>query len=84
MQRVKEASVSVDGELLSSIGTGLLALVGAKEGDSVADADYIASKISGLRIFPDAEGKMNLTCTEAGGATTCGGAESINKVRYCT
>ncbi len=67
LQRVKEASVSVDGELLAGIGTGLLALVGVEEGDSETDADYIANKISGLRIFPDAEGKMNLTCIEAGG-----------------
>ncbi len=67
LQRVKEASVSVGGERFSGIGAGLLALVGVEDGDSEADADYIANRILGLRIFPDAEGKMNLTCTEAGG-----------------
>jgi len=67
LQRVKEASVSVGGERLCSIGKGLLALVGVEDGDSEADSDYIASKISGLRIFLDGDGKMNLTCTEAGG-----------------
>ncbi len=68
LQRVKEASVSVDGEVLASIGTGLLILVGVEEGDTETDADYIANKISGIRIFSDGEGKMNLACLEAGGS----------------
>jgi len=53
LQRVKEASVSVDGEVLASIDTGLLVLVGVEDGDTEADADYIASKVSWLRIFSD-------------------------------
>lgn len=67
LQRVKEASVTVDGEVLSSIGTGLLALVGIEDGDTEADADHIAGKIAGLRIFPDDDGKMNLSCLDLGG-----------------
>lgn len=68
LQRVKEASVSVDGEVLASIDTGLLVLVGVEDGDTEADADYIASKVSWLRIFSDSEGKMSLSCSEIGGA----------------
>ena len=67
LQRVERASVSVDGERLGQIGTGLLALVGVADQDTKADADVLAAKVAGLRIFADREGKTNLSITEAGG-----------------
>ncbi|MBA2692804.1 MAG: D-tyrosyl-tRNA(Tyr) deacylase [Rubrobacter sp.] len=67
LQRVKEASVSVDGELVSGIGAGLLLLVGVTEGDSKAEADWLAEKVAGLRVFNDEAGKMNLGVLETGG-----------------
>ena len=59
VQRVSRASVSVDGELVSSIGSGLLVLLGVGHEDSESDADWLADKVRALRIFPDAEGRMN-------------------------
>ena len=59
MQRVSRASVSVDGRLVSSIGPGLLVLLGVREGDGEADADWLADKIRALRVFPDEQGRMN-------------------------
>lgn len=59
IQRVCSASVTVDGELVSAIGPGLLVLLGVRDGDSDADCDRLADKVAALRIFPDAEGKMN-------------------------
>ncbi|CAN5551957.1 D-tyrosyl-tRNA(Tyr) deacylase [soil metagenome] len=67
LQRVKEASVSVDGELVSEIGAGLLLLVGVAEGDSKTEADWLAEKVAGLRIFNDGDGKMNLGVSDVGG-----------------
>jgi D-tyrosyl-tRNA(Tyr) deacylase len=67
LQRVRRASVTVDDETTGQIGTGLLVLLGVKKGDGEAEADALARKIGGLRIFADAEGKMNLSCAEAGG-----------------
>ncbi|CAN5826529.1 D-aminoacyl-tRNA deacylase [soil metagenome] len=67
LQRVTSASVTVDGELLSEIGPGLLLLVGVGHDDTEADADWLAGKISGLRIFGDTEGRMNLSVRETGG-----------------
>jgi D-tyrosyl-tRNA(Tyr) deacylase len=67
LQRVKQASVSVDGVLISEIGPGLLLLVGVAKGDRGAQAGWLAEKIAGLRVFADAEGKMNLGIREAGG-----------------
>jgi len=67
LQRVKEARVEVEGRTVGAIGRGLLVLLGVARGDTPADADYLAEKILGLRIFPDAEGKMNLSVMEAGG-----------------
>ena len=68
VQRVKRASVSVDGDVVSSIGEGLLVLLGVATGDSEADADFLAEKVANLRIFRDDEGKMNLSVKEACGA----------------
>jgi D-tyrosyl-tRNA(Tyr) deacylase len=67
VQRTKHASVSVGGNLRSSIGTGLLVLVGVEEGDEERDALWLASKIVTLRIFNDANGVMNLSVADAGG-----------------
>jgi len=68
VQRVTDASVSVDGDVVAQIGAGLCALVGVREGDTVSDARYIAEKTAHLRVFPDDEGKMNRSVLEAGGA----------------
>lgn len=67
VQRVSRASVAVDGEKVSEIGAGYLALVGAEEGDSEDDARYLADKLRGLRVFEDADGKMNLSIEDVGG-----------------
>jgi D-tyrosyl-tRNA(Tyr) deacylase len=68
VQRVSRASVKVDGEVVGAIDGGLLVLLGVAQDDAEADAEYLAEKISGLRIFEDAEGKMNRSVSEAGGA----------------
>jgi len=71
LQRVSEASVSVDGRVVSEIGRGLLILVGvavADEGSADDAAERLADKVANLRIFADGAGKMNLAMTEAGGA----------------
>jgi D-tyrosyl-tRNA(Tyr) deacylase len=67
LQRVKNASVSVHGEMISEIGSGFLLLVGIAKGDTEAGADWLAGKVAGLRVFTDDEGKMNLSVCEAGG-----------------
>jgi D-aminoacyl-tRNA deacylase len=59
VQRVSRASVDVDGERLSEIGPGLLVLLGITHADTAADADKLADKVRALRIFPDADGRMN-------------------------
>jgi D-tyrosyl-tRNA(Tyr) deacylase len=59
VQRVSRASVSVEGELVASIGTGLLVLLGIAHADSERDGDWLADKVRNLRIFPDAAGRMN-------------------------
>jgi D-aminoacyl-tRNA deacylase len=68
LQRVKEASVTVEGETISKIGCGLLLLVGVAHGDGETEADWLAEKISGLRIMGDEDGKMNLSVRDVGGA----------------
>ncbi len=68
VQRVSRAAVKVDGELTGEIGKGLLVLLGVAQDDNQADADYLAGKIAGLRIFEDGAGKMNLNVAEIGGA----------------
>lgn len=68
VQRVASASVEVDGNLVSSIEKGLLVLVGVVEGDKSEDAQYLATKILGLRIFCDVNEKMNLNVSQIGGS----------------
>ncbi len=67
IQRVKNASVTVEGQLVSEIGQGLLVLLGVTDTDTEADADYIAEKTVNLRIFTDSEDKMNLSLQDIGG-----------------
>lgn len=61
LQRVREASVTVEGKLCGQIGPGLLVLLGVGKGDTEADVDFMVDKIPGLRIFEDGAGKMNLS-----------------------
>lgn len=68
IQRVKSASVKVEGELVSEIGAGLLVFLGIAHEDTASEIEYIANKIANLRIFEDAEGKMNRSLLEMGGA----------------
>lgn len=68
VQRVSRASVKVGNELAGEIGLGLLVLLGVAGEDTEADADYLAEKIAGLRIFEDDAGKMNLSVRDVGGA----------------
>jgi D-aminoacyl-tRNA deacylase len=68
IQRVSRAKVSVGGEVVGEIGPGLLVLLGVGSGDTRADADYLAEKTIGLRIFEDRDGKMNLSLADTGGA----------------
>jgi D-tyrosyl-tRNA(Tyr) deacylase len=67
VQRVREATVTIGGDVAGRIEIGLLVLVGVEAGDAPADADWLAEKVGGLRIFADAAGKMNLDVREAGG-----------------
>ncbi|MEM7140335.1 MAG: D-aminoacyl-tRNA deacylase [Actinomycetota bacterium] len=67
VQRVTEASVTVDGEVVGAIGTGILALVGATHDDTGAQARKLADKIWNLRIFDDDEGVMNRSAADVGG-----------------
>jgi D-tyrosyl-tRNA(Tyr) deacylase len=67
VQRCRRAQVTVDGQVVGAVEQGLLVLVGAGKGDGDADVAYIADKIVGLRIFPDADGKMNLSVLDVGG-----------------
>ena len=71
VQRVASASVVVDGEPVSSIGRGLLVLLGVAEGDDEAAADRMAAKVQSLRVFEDAAGKMNLAAADAGAEFLC-------------
>jgi D-tyrosyl-tRNA(Tyr) deacylase len=67
VQRVKTAKVMVDGEVVGEIGKGVLIFLGVGVGDTIDDADYLASKIVHLRIFGDDKGKMNLSLIETSG-----------------
>ncbi len=67
LQRVAHASVTVDDELVSEIGSGLLLLVGVAKGDGETEADWLAEKVAGLRVLADEDGKMNRSVRDAGG-----------------
>lgn len=66
VQRVSKASVSIDGEVTGNIGNGLLVLLGVAMADTEKDADYVLEKTLNLRVFEDAEGKMNVSLIDAG------------------
>jgi D-tyrosyl-tRNA(Tyr) deacylase len=68
IQRVSEASVTVDGEVVGQIGRGVLVLLGVGDGDGPAEALLLAEKIANLRIFPDDEGRFNRSGLDVGGA----------------
>lgn len=68
VQLVSSASVTVEGDTISRIDNGLLVLLGVSEADSEGDADYLAAKIAGLRIFQDESGKMNRSVLDVRGA----------------
>lgn len=81
IQRVSEASVSVDNQVVGRIGHGYVALLGVEAGDAMPDALYCADKVAGLRVFEDAQGKMNRSVQDVQGAvlaisqfTLCGDA----------
>ena len=67
VQRVQHAAVRVDGQVVGSIGKGFLILLGVTHGDTEAQAEKLAKKITGLRIFPDENGKTNLSLKDVGG-----------------
>src|SRR5688572_4764948 len=68
LQRVSRASVTIDGQIVGQIGRGLLVLLGVEQGDTEGDAQQLADKSVQLRIFDDADGKMNLSLVDVGGA----------------
>jgi D-tyrosyl-tRNA(Tyr) deacylase len=68
IQRVSQASVEVDGKVIGEIGNGLVVLLGVHQNDVEEDLEYLVKKIPDLRIFEDAEGKMNLSLREVRGA----------------
>ena len=68
VQRVERASVTVDGQVVGEIASGLLVLLGVSKSDRESDADYLIDKIIGLRIFEDEQGKMNRSVAEVSGA----------------
>jgi D-tyrosyl-tRNA(Tyr) deacylase len=68
LQRVSKASVKIDGRVAGAIGRGFCLLVGFTHGDTTAQVDWMAEKVAGLRLFSDADGKMNLGLDEVGGA----------------
>jgi D-aminoacyl-tRNA deacylase len=71
VQRVSDASVTVDGDEVASIGRGLLVLLGVRQGDGEAEADRIAMKLLALRVFEDEAGKMNRSVGDVGGEVLC-------------
>ena len=72
VQRVTRASVSVNGNLESETAAGLLVFIGISATDGVPDADYLADKLVNLRVFPDSEGRMNLSALVINGSASAG------------
>ncbi len=68
VQRVSRAKVTVAGEVIGEIGKGFMVLLGVGREDAEQDADWLAEKIAGLRVFEDSEGKMNLSLADTGGS----------------
>lgn len=71
IQRVTHASVEVENQIVGQISSGLLLLIGVDESDTQEDASWLAQKILSLRIFSDAEGKLNLSVKDTGGEVLC-------------
>ena len=71
VQRVSRAAVEVDGDEVANIGLGLLVLLGVRTGDTAEQADRLAGKLERLRVFEDAEGKLNLSVRDVGGELLC-------------
>jgi D-tyrosyl-tRNA(Tyr) deacylase len=67
VQRVSSASVRVDGQTVGAVGRGLLVLLGVVQGDTPAEAEWLADKAARLRVFPDADGRMNRSLEDVGG-----------------
>ncbi len=67
VQRVTDADVTVENKITGSAGKGFVVLLGVEDGDTEKDADYIVDKVTGLRVFEDTEGKMNLSIMDIGG-----------------
>ena len=67
LQRVRSASVTVEGETIAAIGAGMLVFVGVQQGDTERTAARLLERLLGYRIFPDAQGRMNLSLTQTGG-----------------
>lgn len=89
IQRVSRASVSIDGHLHSSIGSGLMVLVGVAGGDTPDDVRWLAAKCVAMRIFPDSEGVMNRSLLDVGGEflavsqfTLCASTKKGNRPSY--
>ena len=68
IQRVSSSSVTVEGAVVGAIDRGIMVLLGVEKGDDEAKADWLAGKICGLRMFADADGKMNLSLRDVGGS----------------
>jgi D-tyrosyl-tRNA(Tyr) deacylase len=67
VQRVSEACVTVDSETVGAIEAGLLVLLGVRDGDTEAESDWLANKVTNLRVFPDADGRMDESVLDTGG-----------------